>query len=102
MPGGYAPGTGYPAAPPGESRLFVSRWTKRVAWMGVAATGVLSLVAARAVPGRSATPSSGNTPGSQVRASSGETLATGGSALQPANELPQPSTRQPYVRSGGS
>ena len=70
--------------------------------MGVAATGVFSLVAARAVPGRSATPSSENTPGPQVSAPSGETSSTGGSVLQPATELPQPSTRQPYVRSGGS
>jgi len=91
-----------PQPQPGEGRLLLSRWTKRIAWLGVAATGVFSFVAARSVPGRAATPSPENTAGSQVSNPAGSDSSAGGSTLQPASQLPQPSTRQPYVRSGGS
>lgn len=94
------PPTGTP--PPSSGRALVSRWTKGIAWLGVAATGVFSFVAARSLPGRSAIPTSGNAGGSQVGSTQDGQPSSDGSVLQPSSELPQASTRRPYLRSGGS
>ncbi|MGH2718094.1 MAG: hypothetical protein ACRDJU_05905 [Actinomycetota bacterium] len=112
------PPTGLVPPPPGESRLLLSRWTKRIAWLGVAATGVFSFVAARSLPGRSATPPASNQGGSQVSGSTGDPAnstgdqpanstgdqpdGTGSAQLQPAAQPPQASARRSYLRSGGS
>lgn len=107
-------GLGGPSDAASGGRARLSRWTRRIGWMGMVAAGAISFLAARSDPGRTVsttTTTSGQVPAPAASPAGSvggvvppgtQSGISGSPTLQPAAQAPVTTFRQPFVRSGGS